>query len=352
MKPNLSKRRALVLGATGIVGSAITERLVADDWDLVCASRAGTAVTGARGVAVDLLDAAAAARALAACGAFTHVFFAAYLPAPTRAAEVPPNLALLANAVNAVEQTSPDLQKVVLITGAKFYGIQWGASKSPMRETDARQLPPNFYYDQEDFLRTAQAGKRWHWVHLIPPFISGYAVGNPMNVVMAVAVYAAISKELGLPLRFPGSLAGYNGLHHIADTRQMAAAAAWACDADAANNQVFNIANGDPSRWRNTWPVIAKHFGMELADPKAMPLADLMQEQQPLWQRMVQQHGLRATNVAKLVNWTWADYMLRTENDVLLELGKARRAGFHDCIDSEAALLDRIRELQVNRIIP
>jgi hypothetical protein len=36
-----------------------------------------------------------------------------------------------------------------------------------------------------------------------PEAVCGYAVGNPMNLLMVISVYAAISKELGLPLRFP-----------------------------------------------------------------------------------------------------------------------------------------------------
>jgi hypothetical protein len=70
-----------------------------------------------------------------------------------RSEEVEPNRAMLVNVVNAVAGSSPGLHKVVLVTGSKFYGIHWGTSKTPAKETDPRQMPPNFYYDQEDFLR-------------------------------------------------------------------------------------------------------------------------------------------------------------------------------------------------------
>jgi hypothetical protein len=135
-----------------------------------CASRSGGGdIAGTRGIAVDLLDAADCERAFASLGEVTHVFHAAYLQAPDRAAEVEPNLAMLRNAVQGVAAASSALRKVVLVTGAKFYGIQWSASRTPCRESDARQLPPNFYYDQEDWLREAGRGQRWRWVNLIPP---------------------------------------------------------------------------------------------------------------------------------------------------------------------------------------
>lgn len=80
-------------------------------------------------------------------------------------------------------------------------------------------MPPNFYYDQEDHLRERQRGKDWAFTALRPEAVCGFAVGNPMNLSMVIAVYAAISKELGIPLRFrdrgglPGALSGHVGGH-------------------------------------------------------------------------------------------------------------------------------------------
>jgi hypothetical protein len=56
---------------------------------------------------------------------------------------------------------------------------------------------------KHDHLRYRQKGKTWSFTILRPEAVCGYAVGNPMNLLMLIAVYAAISKELGLPLRFP-----------------------------------------------------------------------------------------------------------------------------------------------------
>jgi len=352
MTTSTAQRLALVAGASGIVGRGIAARLVADGWRVLCASRSGAAVPGAEGVRVDLSDAADARRALAAHPGITHLFHAAYVQAKDRAAEVAPNLAMLRHAVEAAAAAAPGLRKVVLVTGAKFYGIQWGASRTPCRESDARQLPPNFYYDQEDFLREASRGQPWRWVNLIPPFVSGHAVGNPMNLVLGIGVYAAVCKALRMPLRFPGSLAAYDALHQIADAAQIGAAAAWAADAPAAQDEAFNVANGDPTRWRRTWPALAQALGMASDEPKAVPLADLMPHQQPLWDRIAQRHGLEPLDVARVVDWRWMDYMLRQGHDIVLETGKIRSAGFHACIGTEATLIQRLRELQQLRVLP
>jgi nucleoside-diphosphate-sugar epimerase len=350
---NSSAPAALVAGASGIVGTGIARRLAADGWRVLCASRsARTEVAGTEGMAVDLMDPQACRSVFASHADITHVFYAAYQPASSRAAEVAPNLAMLRNVVEAASAAAPDLQKIVLVTGAKFYGIQWGPTRTPCRETDPRQLPPNFYYDQEDFLCEAQRGRRWSWVNLIPPFVSGFAVGNPMNLVLGIGLYAAVCKSLCLPLRFPGSAGAYEALHQIADAQQIGAAACWAATADAAANQAFNVANGDAARWRNSWPVIARSLGMEAAGPKTLPLAELMPAQQPLWDRIAASHGLRKIDIARIVDWAWVDYMLRMSHDVLLETGKIRRAGFHDCIETDSVLVQRLRELQRHQVIP
>ena len=252
----MSGSKALVVGATGIIGGGLMRHLAqADGFSVIGVSRSGgAAVSGHATLAVDLLDPRDCERMLGPLTDVEHVFFAAYQWQPNRADEVGPNTAMLANVVDAVTAASPALKSVVLVTGAKMYGMQWGPSRTPMRESDPRHLPPNFYYAQEDLLRERQRGQAWSWSNLIPPFVTGFAVGNAMNVVMAVAVYATISKELGLPLRFPGSESAYRALQHFADAGQVAAAAAWAAREPGAANQAFNVANGDPTRWQHLGP--------------------------------------------------------------------------------------------------
>ena len=59
---------------------------------------------------------------------------------------------------------------VTLMQGGKAYGVHLGPLKRvPLKESDGRTMPPNFYYDQEDLVRERQAGKRWTWTALRPP---------------------------------------------------------------------------------------------------------------------------------------------------------------------------------------
>ena len=108
-------------------------------------------------------------------------------------------------------------------------------------------MPPNFYYDQEDFLRELSPRSRWSWSALRPRTIYGYAVNSPMNMTSVLGVYAAISKELGLPLRFPGTPGGYRALQQAIDTELLAKAAACIATEPRCANEVFNVTNGGSS---------------------------------------------------------------------------------------------------------
>ena len=68
--------------------------------------------------------------------------------------------------------------------------------QTPAKETDPRHMPPNFYYNQEDYLVERSAGKTWSWTAFRPSSICGFAVGNPMNMATVIAVYASRCKEL------------------------------------------------------------------------------------------------------------------------------------------------------------
>ena len=65
------------------------------------------------------------------------------------------------NGIEGVEAAGAKLEHVVLITGAKYYGVHLGPSAAPARETNPRHIGPNFYYTQET---TCDRGRRQHGV--------------------------------------------------------------------------------------------------------------------------------------------------------------------------------------------
>jgi nucleoside-diphosphate-sugar epimerase len=199
--------RALVAGALGVTGRTLVDHLVSfGNWEVIGLSRRSPEFrTTAKYVAVDLLNRSEVESKLSGIGDVTHVFYAALHPAANFFEEVGPNLAMLVNIVETIERFSRTFRKVVLVEGAKFYGAHLGPYKTPAKEADPRHMPPNFYYNQEDYLVERSKGKAWSWSALRPSGICGFGVGNPMNMATVIAVYAALCKAMGLPLRFPGS---------------------------------------------------------------------------------------------------------------------------------------------------
>jgi nucleoside-diphosphate-sugar epimerase len=68
-----------------------------------------------------------------------------------------------------------------------------------------------------------------------------------MNLISVIAVYAALSRELGLPFRFPGPESVYRALYQVTSADLLARATVWAGESPAAQNELFNVTNGDTS---------------------------------------------------------------------------------------------------------
>jgi nucleoside-diphosphate-sugar epimerase len=177
---------ALVAGASGVTGIAFLEHLSQrPGWRTIgLASRLPASADREQFLAMNLLDPHDCASGAKRLADVTHLFFAAYRERPTEAAQVETNGAMLRNLVSALEAAAPRLSRVVLVEGTKAYGCHFGPFKTPARESDPRHLPPNFYYDQEDFLREQCRGKNWTWTALRPDLIMGPGDRPPMAVNM------------------------------------------------------------------------------------------------------------------------------------------------------------------------
>ena len=348
------QKTVLVAGAQGVIGRAAAARFSKDADTTVygISRRPVEGLENVRLISADLLDPEDTRRKLAGLQEVTHVVFGAYVEKDTPIERSAVNVALLRNLMDAVEASSSDLRHVTLYQGGKAYGADLGPFKTPAREDDPRLMPPNFYYDQEDHLRQRQHGKTWTFSILRPEAVCGYAVGNPMNLTMVIAIYAALSRELGLPLRFPGTMAAYQALYQVTSADILASAAAWAGQTDAAANEIFNITNGDYFRWQFLWPRLARMFGMEVAEPVPMPLAVYTADKGPLWQEMTRKYHLQPIPYEQVVRWQFGDFIFNSGFDNISSTIKARRAGFHDCIDTEEMFARFFDDLCQKKVIP
>jgi nucleoside-diphosphate-sugar epimerase len=351
----------LIAGALGLVGRAALELFEAEAGReiVALARRAPDFPTRARFLPVDLTDVAACRTTLGALRGVSHVVYAALYEKPKLKAgwlegdQIAVNRAMLANLLDALEPGNPGLRHLSLLQGTKAYGVHLGQMPIPGKESAPRHMHPNFYWAQEDMVRERQARAGWSFTIFRPQAVVGFALGSAMNLLSAIGAYAAISRELGLPLVWPGS---GERITEATDARLLARAIAWAGESPAAANETFNVTNGDAFLWQDLFPGVAKLFGMEMGPPHPMPLAVLMADKAPVWARIVQRHGLHPYTLDQLIgsSWQFADFAFaRTGHTAsLLSTVKIRQAGFGDCIDSAGMLGWWLRELQRRRVLP
>ena len=176
--------------------------------------------------------------------------------------------------------------------------------ETPVREEHPRLPLPNFYYAQEDEVYTAAERDGFTWSIHRPHTVIGYAVGNLMNMGTTLAVYASICKETGRKFIWPGSVAQWNGVSDVTDARILAKQLVWASTTEAAQNEAFNIVNGDVFRWKWLWKRLADWFGIEAEgfDSTARPLEKELEHDQDIWTQIVQKYGLKENNLDRLAS--------------------------------------------------
>ncbi|MFD1557476.1 SDR family oxidoreductase [Paraburkholderia silviterrae] len=346
-------KTVVVAGAVGVIGRGVLDHFEGKEVNLVAVSRrAPDFPTRALHLPVDLTNRESCESLLPQASDATHLVFAAYQEKASEAELVRVNLMMLKNLVEVVEKSAPNLRHVSLMQGGKAYGAHIGAFPTPAKESDPRHMPPNFYYSQEDFLRVLSAGKNWSWTAFRPEAVAGVALGNPMNLLMVIAVYGTLAKALGVPMSFPGPRAAYDALYQVTDTRILARSVDWAGETDVCRGEVYNITNGDYFRWSRIWPRLAEFFGVPGGEPFAISLQQAMADKGEVWDALVKQHGLRNYAYEQIVSWKFGDAIFKTTFDNITSTIKARKHGFADCIDSEEMYLEMLTELRSNRYIP
>ncbi|WP_197679052.1 SDR family oxidoreductase [Auraticoccus monumenti] len=353
-------RRALVVGASGITGSALVDQLDRDGWEVSALSRRASSTGRVRGIAADLRDLGSLRAALAEERP-THVFFTAWQRQETEAENIAVNGAMVRDLLAALAHAP--LQHVALVTGLKHYLGPFEAyaagemPDTPFHEEEPRLDTPNFYYAQEDELFAAAARQGFTWSVHRSHTVIGYAVGNAMNMGLTIAVQAALANHLDLPFVFPGSEEQWNGLTDMTDAGLLAEQMVWAATDPAGADEAFNIVNGDVFRWRWMWPRLAAHLGVEPDrvvgyEGRTRPLEEQMAEHQHRWSEVAAAHGLAESDVTRLASWWHTDADLGREMEVVTDMGKSRDAGFLRYRRTEQAFVDLFRRYRAERLIP
>ncbi len=362
----LSSNKILIVGASGLVGfEAVRHFEAAPDWDVVAVSRRKPeGLTSAVHVSVDLIDTGKCADVFSAMADITHVMYAAVYELPGNVVagwkakeQMQTNLAMIQNLFDPLEKVATGLKHVTLLQGTKAYGIHIEPMPVPARERWPRHNHDNFYWLQQDYLSEKQRGKAWNWTILRPQLVFGEAIKGNLNVLPAMGVFAAVEREAGRELCYPG---GPPLIFEATDTELLANAMEWVATTPECGGEIFNIANGDVMALSNLWPTLAECFGMEVGPPKQLLLSEELPKRQEEWAAIVEKYNLAAPSSiaefvgdsAELTDFSMATELTSPPPVVVVSTIKARQFGFHDCIDTEDMLRKWMKRYQDARLFP
>lgn len=353
--PRIRYKKAIVAGASGVVGRRLAEYLHGqDDWEVVGLSRSkpigGNDVPH---IVVDLSDRTDTDTKLRHLCGVTHIFYEARFDYEEGQPEpIKTNFSMFRNLIETVEPIAANLEHVHVGSGHKNYGLHSGPAPTPAREDAPQTIQPSFYYQQENFIRALQKGKLWSWSTARPTGLCDTAPGITRSMISLICAYATICRELGLPLRFPGTQGNYQALYQCTEALHLAKATAWMATNPKCANQDFNITNGDTFRWSTLWPQFANYFNMELGPVQTINLAEHMGVMEPVWQRIVEKHGLVRQPLDQVALWSYWQHLWTPDWDIVSSTMKARQFGFTEFVDSEEMFFRMFDHFRGKRVFP
>ncbi|MGJ3626871.1 NAD-dependent epimerase/dehydratase family protein [Sphingomonas sp. MMS24-JH45] len=351
-------KTALVVGASGIVGSATASLLLERGWTVHGLARRPANIPGVNPVAADLQDADATATALRDLNA-DAVFITTWLRQNSEAANIRVNGAMVRNLLDGLPKpTGP--RHVALVTGLKHYlepsMLMERARRRRRRSVRNRVGSTSRTSIMRRRTRCSAAAARdgFTWSVHRPHTVLGLAVGNAMNMGTTLAVYATMCREKGRPFVLPGSPAQWSGLTDMTDARQLARHLLWAAETDGAHDEAFNVVNGDHlvgSGCGPAWPDGSASKPRRSTASCAAQAADLADDA-IVWRRIAEREGLAEPDVDRLASPWHTDADLGRPIEVVTDMSKSRRLGFTDYQPTGRRLLHALRRLRAERLIP
>lgn len=355
----------LIVGASGLVGTAAAIEFHDAGWNVIAASRRFPELLEGRDirhVPLDLTDADACRRAAGeSFGEVTHLVYTAVFELPglidgwTDPVQIDTNDRMLRNLMEPLRATAK-LSHVSLLQGTKAYGLTVGPIRVPARESQPRVEHPNFYWRQEDYLREVAAADGLAFTIFRPQLIVGPNHGVVMNIPPVIGIYAAIRRELGQPFSFPG---GPTWVWEAVDVRLVAGALRWATGAAVANGETYNLTNGEVFSFRDMWPALGATLGVEPGPDEPLLLAEYIPAHADVWQRVVERHDLRRVPLDELLGEShhYADMCFAAGMDApppptFVSAIKIREAGYPAVWNTEESFCHWLRDLMARRLLP
>ncbi|KAL4806072.1 hypothetical protein BDV18DRAFT_160140 [Aspergillus unguis] len=305
----------------------------------------------------------------------THVYYLAYANATAYTENVMAikeiNVGMTSNAVHAVDQLC-NLKFFVLQTGTNNYGVAVFRYQDkidinpPLKENQPRIPSPwgdeIFYYAQVDLIKEAAQGKQWRWCEVRPDQIVGFVPAvTSMTYVEPVGLYLALYRYIhgaGAKVPFPGTYKnwGYTFTDSSQDIIARSEIYLSICKPEESHGEAFNTADtATPRPWSIKWAILAKYFGLEGTGPEADKWGELdtwWNEHQAEYQGMCDAYGLQKRSIGEST-WVFvrAGFTLLDRNREM-SLDKIRSVGFNEEVPVGQGYYWAFDQMAAERIIP
>lgn len=358
------QNKALIAGASGLIGVAASEAFLSAGWDVIGISRRKPNLPSGRDfdfISVDLRDERVTRQALSSLANVTHVAYTAIhenahdlVSGWSNTDQIKVNNDMLHNVIEPLVSGKSTLKHVSILQGTKAYGVHLHPIAIPARESDPRDDHANFFFDQQDYVRDVGAKHGFTYTALRPQLVTGETQGA-LNVLPAIGVYAAIRREKGELFGFPG---GPSFVWESADADLVGQVMVWAAQSPQAENETFNVTNGDVFEWRSVWPAMAKTLGVKLGSDEPTSLADYIQDNADVWSKIVTKYGLASGDLRAFVGQgdQHADFAFAYGAPAgpvaFVSTVKLRKAGFNAAIDTRDAFCAALQSFIDRGLLP
>ncbi|KAL9097151.1 MAG: hypothetical protein Q9165_000578 [Trypethelium subeluteriae] len=292
------------------------------------------------------------------------------------------NTELLSNFLESLPPANIKPKRIMLQTGAKYYGIHLGPSSTPNEEDDPRVLlEPNFYYPQQDYLSQYCQKHGIGWNEARPSFILGAVPDAAMNLCYPLAIYAAVCKRLGEPLRYPGDLVAWEAQQDQSSATLNGYLEEWMVLTGHVANEAFNAADDSAFTWGKFWPKLASWYGIEYTRPDADakyneittpnktprgfgPPATIRYtflltewakrpEVDKAWREIAQESDLTEKQLRDVDRiFPFTDLALAMPAPLNFSMNKARKRGWHGFVDSSECILEVFEDFVKLKMLP
>ncbi|KAL1596473.1 hypothetical protein SLS60_009119 [Paraconiothyrium brasiliense] len=303
----------------------------------------------------------------------THVYYLAYKAGTDVQKELEEAVAMFKRSTLAMDHLSPNLEFVVLQTGAKMYGCHLLESHPtdylhvPHKESQPRLKQPYhdmlFYHPQLDWVADYAKDKKWKWIDTRPDIIIGFVPNqNFYSLGTVMAIYLSLWREVHGPdssAPFPGIEKSWKALSNDSSSDMIARQTLYlSLNPDKIENGGgYNVADAkEPSSWSKKWPALCSYFGLNGTGPTSDPpeMRKFIKDNIDVWKRLEKERGLQTGHADSERTFAGFEYFLMTQFDFdrQYDMTKTYATGFSEernTLEAWGLVFDRMGKA---RIIP